>query len=51
MPDISMCKGGDCPYKNTCYRFTAIPCKYQTYFSEVPYNFDEEFCQYYWEDV
>lgn len=25
MPDITMCSGIDCPMKDKCYRFTAIP--------------------------
>lgn len=24
MPNISMCKGGNCPRKDSCYRYTAI---------------------------
>lgn len=25
MPDISMCDNEECPIKNKCYRYTAIP--------------------------
>lgn len=47
MPDISMCKGGDCPLKETCYRYKATPDQYlQSYFGEVPYESDG--CKYYW---
>ena len=28
MPDISMCNGGNCQKKETCYRYTATPDKY-----------------------
>lgn len=49
MPDISMCMGGDCPLKETCYRFTAKPNEYrQSYFCEPPYNENKTTCNYYW---
>ena len=39
MPDITMCRGKNCPDKNTCYRFTAMPDKYwQSYFVEIPFE-------------
>jgi hypothetical protein len=31
MPDISMCNGNNCPFKEQCYRFKATPDTYQTY--------------------
>jgi hypothetical protein len=46
MPDISMCKGGNCPHKEKCYRFMAEPSYYQTYFAEPPNKGDK--CDYYW---
>lgn len=46
MPDISMCVGNDCPLKETCYRFKAKPCEYQTYFMNPPY--EDRKCEYYW---
>ena len=51
MPDISMCTGKDCPFKESCYRFTATPSKYmQSYFCEPPIIKGEEItCDYYWE--
>ena len=33
MPDISMCKDKECKAKEHCYRFTAIPDGWQSYFS------------------
>lgn len=48
MPDISMCKGGDCPLKETCYRFKATPSDWQSYFGETPYNEEKKDCDYYW---
>lgn len=48
MPDISMCKGTDCPHKENCYRFTAKPSEYQSYFAEPP--IEDGKCDYYWGD-
>lgn len=46
-PDITMCKGTDCPHKETCYRFTAKSNEYrQAYFMEAPIK--EGKCEYYW---
>jgi len=32
MPDISMCLTKDCPKRNKCYRYIAIPSQWQSYF-------------------
>ena len=53
MPDISMCNGKGCEFKDSCYRYTAEPNEWrQTYFSEAPYKVinGEQRCKYYWED-
>jgi len=50
MPDISMCKGKDCPLKENCYRYTATPSCYQTFFVNPPYNREKRECDYYWEN-
>ena len=31
MPDITMCLASDCKIKNSCYRHTAKPDRYQSY--------------------
>ena len=31
MPDIAMCTTTDCPQKEKCYRYTAIPSYWQSY--------------------
>ena len=31
MPDITMCIATGCSIKNSCYRYTAKPDKYQSY--------------------
>ena len=49
MPDISKCKGTDCPLKESCYRYTAIDSEYrQSYFMKAPYNKEEDKCNHYW---
>ena len=47
MPDITMCKGGNCPHKEKCYRFTAKPSYYQSYFVEPPIGHNGK-CDSYW---
>lgn len=38
MPDISMCKGGFCPLKLNCHRYTATAEELgQSFFGETPY--------------
>lgn len=50
MADITMCLGTNCPYKETCYRFTATPNEYrQAYFMEPPIKDGE--CEHYWGDA
>lgn len=51
MLDICMCKGGKCPLREECYRFTApaLP-DYQGYFTEVPWDEFELNCEFYWEN-
>ena len=46
MPDIIMCEGKGCKTKNTCYRFTAKPSQYQSYFQGSPIK--NNGCDYYW---
>jgi hypothetical protein len=47
MPDLTMCRGLDCPHKESCYRFTAKPDRYrQSYFFAPPIKDGE--CEYYW---
>ena len=42
-----MCEGNDCPLKEKCYRFTAIPNEYrQAYFVEPPYIGED--CDMFW---
>ena len=46
MPDMTMCRGGECPIRETCYRYTAQPCDVrQSYFIEPPY--EDGICEYY----
>lgn len=49
MVDIAMCEGGDCPLKESCYRFKATPSPYaQSYFAEIPYDAEKKACEHYW---
>jgi len=51
MPDITMCADGDvCPYKNTCYRYNAIPSAWQSYamFYKCTYDKKLGICSSYW---
>ena len=47
-PDITLCMGTNCPYKEKCYRFIAKPGEYQSYFMESPIK--EGKCDYFWGD-
>lgn len=50
MPDISMCPGGECPMKHSCYRYTATPTPHwQSYFTKPPFTISEGVlsCDYY----
>lgn len=47
MPDITMCQGGDCPIKETCYRYTAPVSDFrQSWFCEYPFKDGE--CDMFW---
>lgn len=50
--DITMCKGDNCPLKDQCFRYTAKPSEYQSYFVNTPYKIkNNEFkCNYLWTD-
>jgi len=48
MPDFSMCRGGDCPLRDTCLRHCAVPHPHwQSYFLNVLYDKETESCNYY----
>ena len=53
MPDITMCKGEDCPIKDNCYRHTANPSEFlQSWFVKAPIQDTtiDEFavCEHFW---
>jgi hypothetical protein len=50
MPDISMCTGERCIRADECYRCTAKPSQYQTYFGKPPFEVKEGKwgCEYFW---
>lgn len=43
-----MCTGNGCSKKDTCYRFTATPGHWQSYFCVPPIDKDGN-CDMYWE--
>lgn len=47
MADIAMCKGDGCILKESCYRYTAKPSLYQSYFINPPLK--NGGCDHYWE--
>jgi hypothetical protein len=50
MPDITKCSDTSCPLRYTCYRYISNPNDiWQAYFTESPYNEDDDTCDYYWE--
>lgn len=52
MSDITKCSGEGCPISDLCYRFNAEPDPLrQSWFAEVPWDEEDESCDYYWEDT
>ncbi len=48
MPDISMCKGVNCPLAFNCYRHTAKANPHgQPFFVEIPWDEEKKECEYY----
>ena len=47
MPDIAMCKGGECPIRENCWRYIAPASRWQSYIETPP--FTEEGCDYFWD--
>lgn len=48
MPDITKCKGGHCPMKNDCYRYTSESSDRQAFFIITPYDKEKNWCEYFW---
>lgn len=50
--DITKCEGYNCPLREKCYNFKAPENEYrQSYFSEHPFDFENNTCKYFWEDL
>ena len=48
MPDITKCKGDNCPHKEDCYRFTVSPSEFrQSWFLYSPIDENGK-CDSYW---
>ena len=39
--DITMCKGGRCPFKTMCHRYTSTPLEHQLYFTKPPFKINK----------
>lgn len=52
MPDITMCKGVNCPKSLKCYRYTANPSRHggQSYFTDTPFDIQKDDCDYFWKN-
>lgn len=51
---ITMCKGGKCPFKGMCHRYTALPDKtHQSFFVKPPFKIDKgrPSCEMFWGDA
>lgn len=48
MADITKCKGTNCPLKKDCYRFIANSSERQSWFFNVPYDFKNKKCEYFY---
>jgi hypothetical protein len=44
-----MCKGTNCPHKESCYRYTAKADDYQSWFTDSPIEENGK-CDMYWGD-
>lgn len=48
MADITMCIGGGCSLRDKCYRFLAIPSKWQSQFAPKKTMDDRLDCEHFW---
>ena len=50
MADVAMCQDRSCPMRARCYRYRAIPHKFQQSYSEFMWTRDDAFdCNGYWD--
>ncbi|GAB4343570.1 MAG: hypothetical protein OHK0038_23680 [Flammeovirgaceae bacterium] len=47
MQDITLCRGGECPIKFRCFRFTAETLGKQDFFKGIPFNANKNSCEYF----
>ena len=50
MYDITLCSGGECPFKAYCFRNTAEVLGRQDFFGTVPYHYSTKTCEYFYEN-
>ena len=46
MPDITMCTGGECSKKDTCYRYRAWPSRQRQSYFIVPPSEPDDQCEH-----
>jgi hypothetical protein len=51
MPDITLCKGLECPIKHTCIRFTSKSNIIQSYLVDSPYDKNIKDCKLYYRET
>ena len=51
MPDFTLCDGYKCPLRDACVRHNTKGGRWQSFFSQAPYNHTDEKCVYYQEDI
>lgn len=47
--DITMCPGGECPLRASCYRYRALPVARQDWLVTAPYDAPTGTCSLYWD--
>ena len=50
MSDISKCKNHECPSRESCYRYTAIPNPYRQAYMKFEVKEGSNKCESYWDN-
>jgi hypothetical protein len=45
-----MCPGDNCPIRESCYRYTALPHPYRQSYIDYKYDYENKFCEAYDKD-
>ncbi|MCU0447599.1 MAG: DUF2934 domain-containing protein [Microscillaceae bacterium] len=49
--DMTKCLGGDCPWREKCYRFTSETVGRQDFFAAIPYDEGKHRCTEFWDNT